>query len=343
MHFIRAAGVREISNTSTHTTRSDAILNDLLARTSRTFAIAIPCLPLPACREVTVAYLLLRIADTIEDADYLDRTEKLVALERFDTLLQSESEVASTMATLNLPRCPSDNEHYRELIEQLEAVFDAVRQLSQEARSAIVRGTRISVSGMKRFVAAGTPDGNVHIQSLDELRDYCYFVAGVVGEMLSQIFLLGASWLRPMQPELEANARWFGEGLQLVNILKDAADDQRDGRVFIPPDVPRQWLFDLAREDLRRAEDYVLALKKVEAPSGYITFTELPLRLAWRTLECVEASGSGSKVPRHEVTAILTQTLAGQSIRDDGPARGPSTGDLVNPRRKLGSTYQPEA
>ena len=44
------------------------LLQDLLVKTSRTFALAIPLLPEPTRREVTVAYLLFRIADTFEDA-----------------------------------------------------------------------------------------------------------------------------------------------------------------------------------------------------------------------------------------------------------------------------------
>ena len=43
------------------------LLDQLLERTSRTFALSIPLLPEPARREVTLAYLLLRIADTLED------------------------------------------------------------------------------------------------------------------------------------------------------------------------------------------------------------------------------------------------------------------------------------
>ena len=45
-----------------------ADLDDLLEKTSRTFALSIPVLPEPTRREVMIAYLLFRIADTFEDA-----------------------------------------------------------------------------------------------------------------------------------------------------------------------------------------------------------------------------------------------------------------------------------
>jgi len=43
-------------------------LRDLFQKTSRTFALSIPVLPEPKNREVMIAYLLFRIADTLEDA-----------------------------------------------------------------------------------------------------------------------------------------------------------------------------------------------------------------------------------------------------------------------------------
>ena len=46
-------------------------VDDLLQKTSRTFAITIPMLPMPTRQEVGVAYLLFRIVDTFEDATLL--------------------------------------------------------------------------------------------------------------------------------------------------------------------------------------------------------------------------------------------------------------------------------
>src|SRR3954453_3806448 len=62
-------------------------LEQLLIATSRTFALAIPLLPEPTRREVTVAYLLFRIADTLEDAAAWPAGRRAEALERFSRLL----------------------------------------------------------------------------------------------------------------------------------------------------------------------------------------------------------------------------------------------------------------
>ena len=68
-----------------------ADLLDLLEKTSRTFALSIPPLPPPTDREVTVAYLLFRIADTIEDASHWAPAARTAALSDFETLLSNGS------------------------------------------------------------------------------------------------------------------------------------------------------------------------------------------------------------------------------------------------------------
>src|SRR5258708_12603156 len=64
-----------------------ADLDDLLEKTSRTFALSIPLLPEPTRREVSVAYLLFRIADTFEDAELWSPKQRKKALADFRELL----------------------------------------------------------------------------------------------------------------------------------------------------------------------------------------------------------------------------------------------------------------
>jgi farnesyl-diphosphate farnesyltransferase len=299
----------------------DSLLNDLLLRTSRTFALAIPMLPQPARREVTIAYLLFRVADIIEDGIHLSRDEKLACLERLGVLLTDLPRLKAHEATLALPRDPSDNADYQALLAELPGLLAALSRQRSASHAVIVRSVQTSLSGMQRFIASGTGEGAVQISALNDLRDYCYTVAGVVGDMLTKLFLLNATWLEPARAELESHARWFGEGLQLVNILKDSAEDERAGRRFIPDEIPRSLLFQLTRADLRRAELYVDALRCAEAPRGFVAFTELPLALAWRTLDCVQTSGPGSKVPRANVLRLVAQTLAAESVADPSTTR----------------------
>ena len=100
-----------------------ADLDRLLEQTSRTFALSIPLLPEPTRREVTVAYLLFRIADTFEDASSWPRALRIAALERFIQLLEApdEEEIATGQAQA---RSPFDEEEGAFDFE--EAVFGSV-------------------------------------------------------------------------------------------------------------------------------------------------------------------------------------------------------------------------
>jgi hypothetical protein len=63
-------------------------IDELLEKTSRTFALSIPLLPQPTRRQLGVAYLLFRIADTFEDAVDWPNDRRIAALREFEDLLK---------------------------------------------------------------------------------------------------------------------------------------------------------------------------------------------------------------------------------------------------------------
>ena len=148
-----------------------------------------------------------------------------------------------------------------------------------------------TTEGMASVVARADEHGNLRLGSVRELKDYCYLVAGIVGELLTDVFLLDCPPLQSESAVLRKYMGSFGEGLQLINILKDAGDDARDGRVYLPPSVPRAELLALARTDLEDAHRYVQALQRGGAPRGYLAFTGLSLMLAFAALDRLEAQG----------------------------------------------------
>ncbi len=182
-------------------------------------------------------------------------------------------------------------------------VLDAFFALEPEAVASVGEHVCRSAEGMAGFVARSN-DGVLVLKDLQDLRDYCYAVAGIVGEMLSDLFLLKREILVPVAPYLAERAAAFGEALQLVNIVKDAAVDVTEGRSFLPRGVARSEVFALARRDLRVAAEYTLALQRAGAPRGLVEFCALPTELAWATLRKVEERGPGSKVSRLELFAI---------------------------------------
>lgn len=63
--------------------------------------------------------------------------------------------------------------------------------------------------------------------SFDELKLYCYRVAGVVGRLIARI--LGFS-----NPKTLEYADKMGLALQLTNIIRDVGEDARQGRIYLP-------------------------------------------------------------------------------------------------------------
>jgi len=174
-------------------------------------------------------------------------------------------------------------------------------------RAVVVHHALRTIDGMTDFVASGRKDGCLALSSEAELRRYCYVVAGIVGELLTDLFLDVTPGLAAVEPMLRARAAAFGEGLQLVNILKDANADARDGRVYVPPAVGRARALALAREDLDAATEYVLALQSGGAPRGVVAFCAFPVLLARATLDEVERRGAGAKTSRGAVALLLDQ------------------------------------
>lgn len=280
-------------------------LEQLLIATSRTFALAIPLLPEPTRRQVTIAYLLFRVADTFEDAARWPRASRIEALARFESLLLHPDPCA-TAATARAwaAEVPCDQPGYRELLAELPQVLDAFFALAPAAVALTREHTLRTCHGMAGFVARTDDRGELRLRDLDDLRGYCYVVAGIVGELLTELFLIGYPALAAGAAVLRQRSRAFGEGLQLVNVLKDAAADAVEGRRYLPEGVPCAEVLALARANLHTAAEYVLALQRLGAERGLTAFTALPVELAYATLDRIEAAGAGAKLTRREVYAL---------------------------------------
>jgi farnesyl-diphosphate farnesyltransferase len=289
-------------------------IHDLLVRTSRTFALAIPLLPEPTRSGLAIAYLLFRVADTLEDAAHWSRDARIEALAELTRILRThDPEEARVQSQHWVSRDVTSEAGCRDLLVALPSLFAELNTWDEARRRIVLDHTARTADGMAQTLAGSDEAGHVRITSLEGLQQYCYFVAGIVGELVTALFthdakiLAPASTLEQHTATLRQHERAFGEGLQLVNILKDAINDADDGRVYLPPSVPREQVIELARQDLVSARAYIGALTAGHAPGGYLAFTSLPVELAERTLTLLHEQGAGAKVPRDEVLKLLAQ------------------------------------
>jgi farnesyl-diphosphate farnesyltransferase len=283
-------------------------LSSLLDRTSRTFALTIPLLDEPLATDVGLAYLLFRIADTLEDAPLWGRDKRKAALDSFGEWLGAPAPGGHHWMELVEHAAPIDDAGCLALLARADGVREAVAQRGPEIASAMTADVGRTTAKMAEFVARQTEDGGLVLTDLADLRAYCYAVAGIVGELLTEMFLIRDPSLAPRRSALMELAPAFGEGLQLVNILKDAPSDAGEGRKYLPPGVAHADVMHLARNDLARANDYVDLLKLGGASSHVCTFCELPVRLAEATLDRLEEGAA--KLSRQEVMTIFTKVTS---------------------------------
>jgi len=292
-------------------------MNDLsahLQRTSRTFGLAIPLLPEPLRTQVTVAYLLFRTADTLEDGILWPREVRRQALADFAQVLSDQSKAAD-LASAWSSQPPVEHDGYVRLLAALPQLCEHFNELQADVRELVREHCLTTVNGMAEFVGRKQVGEWLRLVDLDDLRHYCYIVAGLVGEMLTELFVRACSNLEPVAEELRRRAGPFGESLQLVNILKDADSDARERRQFLPSGVSRDEIIRQTQVDLCQAEEYLEILRSADADAGVIHFCSLPILLARATLTAIEQRGQGAKVSRSEV-ATLVQSLRSSSNAD---------------------------
>jgi len=323
-----------------HTSPSESPLaycHNTVQDVSRTFALTIDALAPPLADQVCVGYLLCRIPDTVEDATHIPPRAQQTLLQTYRESLDPASptsvEAFTRRATQWIPAQPTSD---WELVENTPTVVAAFEQFSQRTQEAMRSPICEMTTGMLRFVDRYTNEPGIRIQTPIELRSYCHYVAGTVGELITN--LLAKQPLTPARETvLRTNAEHFGRLLQLVNIAKDVRDDYvTENNVY----VPREWLaaeevphnhvidpdyrsgavsalsriLDQAQQHLDPAQTYIE--KMPLADGNTVVAWAVPYLLAVGTLRELRANPAAAfseeevKVSREEVQTIMNTVYA---------------------------------
>jgi len=314
--------------------------NRILPHVSRTFALTIPQLPMPLRIAVTNAYLLCRIADTIEDEPALAAAETRLYLQRFTAVVRG-SEPAAPLAQelarrLSERTLPAE----RELVSGMERVVAITASLGEQ-RPPIERCIEIMGLGMHHFQHSASLAGLARSSDLDS---YCYYVAGVVGEMLTELFCCHSSAIATQRAALLELSTSFGEGLQLTNIIKDFWEDRSRGACWFPREVFARHgvelgqltaqrsderfqagvreLVAVAHGHLRNALAYALLLPAQEP--GIRRFCLWAIGLAVLTLRRIDAHADytrGAQVKVSHSAVLLVRLSTSAAVRHDRALR----------------------
>lgn len=303
----------------------------VLRSVSRSFYLSLRFLPAALREPLSLAYLLARATDTIADTP-----EPPVAL-RTDALARLAAGIQGTAgkqmaAQLRESFAPlQSDEAERTLIDRLPALLDWLDELEpgdrDEVRSVLEKINRGQRLDLERFDARPSLKA---LRTATELEEYTYLVAGCVGEFWTRLcFAHVKNISERSESEMSALGARYGQGLQLVNILRDAGNDLRHGRCYFPADELSSLgvsadeilrdparVFPLVEEWRKKAE------RGVEAGMEYagairnrrVRFaTALPALIGARTLALLRDAGADAlirrvKVPRSEVRKMITAT-----------------------------------
>jgi farnesyl-diphosphate farnesyltransferase len=212
----------------------------------------------------------------------------------------------------------------------MQRVVRVTDRLAADQRIAIQRCVEVMCGGMHQFQQTASLRG---VPRQADMDDYCYYVAGVVGQMLTELFCGYSPEVaqnRAAMHELDVS---FAQGLQMTNILKDIWEDRARGACWLPQEVFGRHGIDLgqltpgrvdarfdaamselvgvAHAHLRNALTFTLLIPPEEA--GIRRFCLLALGLSVLTLRKIAATpgftrGGQVKVPRSAVAVTRIST-----------------------------------
>ncbi|WP_297702115.1 phytoene/squalene synthase family protein [uncultured Fibrobacter sp.] len=223
---------------------------EILLLVSRTFALNINILKGKLHKSILLAYLYLRIADTVEDDPDMKASEKEIVLGKFAEIFKT-SELPDDLVSefeRSLPESWRKSEHpYMNLCLHTHVVVPLLKELP-EVYAAPVRAVTIEMChGMAKFALrqeAALSSGWFTLESVADLDEYCYYVAGIVGKLLTNLFAADTCLISDARRvEMQKLDVSFGLALQVANIVKDCVEDSGRRVCFVPEEICRRHGF----------------------------------------------------------------------------------------------------
>ncbi|PSH00365.1 MAG: hypothetical protein BRC30_03910 [Nanohaloarchaea archaeon SW_7_46_7] len=333
---------------------ADSYLDSVHAEVSRTFDLALRQLENDELRrEVRDSYLLCRIADTIEDTDLIDGDDKAELLESYSGLIQEHRsgeagyrevadwvrDVSDSLKGVHINDLDGSGEEgsYWSLVRNAHTALSSYDSFEDEAKENVGRSIQEMAEGMADYVKG--PQG-IRIKDEEDLTEYCHYVAGTVGDFLTELF---SRREEVDEKALRENSEDYAQLLQRINIARDpVADLEEEDAIFIPEtymeglshgefkeEVEKavesenvreehlelvqsvEEILDSAEERADSAINYVTEFDQAEDDNGVRAYLETPLLLALATADRTEPeeafTDSGLKIGREEVGKILHQ------------------------------------
>jgi len=298
---------------------------EVLPQVSRTFALNIAQLEGDVYRAILLGYLFFRIADTFEDNNFQNEAEKIESLHHFAEIFRGNKNLDERLELYESLKFRWEEESPdKNMLENGDKVLRCYFDLPDIYREIIDQHIARTSEGMAKFQKRKMEsDSNLfQLRDIKDLEDYCYYVAGIVGEMLTQIFCQREN-ISALKPELEKHQARFGLALQVTNIVKDYQKDIAMGWCYIPTSVTEEYGIKLDKVTELSIPDRNRILNKVtplilgyfdstlkyikaipESEKSIRMFCIIPFVLAYNTMLYITQAGS-DKLSRDQVAELL--------------------------------------
>ena len=211
----------------------------ILNNVSRSFSIVICQLPKDLSIDILVFYLVLRALDTVEDdieAFNGNLGKKIDCLANFYKNFDNINQVGK--------------KYEKNLLENYQKVGNVFKTLKKESQDVIQNITKKMSEGMIIFL-------NTKIKTKHEYSLYCYYVAGLVGEGLTKLFVINKYESKKFEENILSNDfvssahnlggldKSMGLFLQKTNIIRDFLEDIQDNKIWWPEEIWKKYTADI--------------------------------------------------------------------------------------------------
>jgi 15-cis-phytoene synthase len=233
-----------------------SVCRGITRRAAKNFYYAFLVLPAAKRQALCAVYAFMRRCDDITDDTTLSVYERH---QKLATWVDAFHRAAAGFATDD---------------PTLLALTDTQRRFNipVDLLDKLVRGTEMDVDTDDLLLCeTAAPSLTVYYRTFEELRQYCYHVASVVGLVCIRVFGY-------KNPAAEPLAERCGLAFQLTNIIRDVKEDAAMGRVYLPEEDLAK--FGILPAHLRTAPDAaklrpVLAMEADRAREYYKAGDEL--------------------------------------------------------------------
>ena len=287
-----------------------------LDQVSRSFSFCIMQLLSPAKEWIALSYLLCRVADTIEDSVWPDSRQQTHAFQQLKLFLnEAPSESEFLIWRDSFPACIPLEE--KALLADLPLLLADLYSLPDNIRAQIIHTVSCMIDGMQDVLTQYKTQNTLSLPSLMATNQYCFFVAGIVGELLTHIYAHLIPEFTCSDERLTRSVH-FGLFLQKINILKDQRSDELAGRFYV---ADRPALRDSLIENAREALLYIQSIP-LAAGRTYRIFCAWSLFIGLASLTWIDKSHATNeeyKISSRETSHVMDQV---KDMIDDNLALG---------------------